>query len=260
MGVEALRMAEVGLRGGAMLGGWLRRGPVTLTGGLERTSELNPALTAGLRLGQDTLPTGSDTLPGFTSAAGLQATQKAYNAVVAVEGSFRSVNWRAQLTQPLKSEFGRTRWDGTLERAVTPSVSVIAVAGTGGRRTGMLATRQGLYTGIGMAVRRRSSSVDPEPVPAPVNPLILDARGAGESVLSIVDLAARSVEIRGSFSGWRLHTMVRDAEGRWSLSVAIAPGLHQVSIRRDGGAWTAPPGLPVGVGEYGDEVGVLVVR
>jgi hypothetical protein len=42
--------------------------------------------------------------------------------------------------------------------------------------------------------------------------------------------------------------------------LVIAPGVHRVNIRVDGGAWRPPPGLSVVRDEFGGEVGLLVVR
>jgi hypothetical protein len=40
----------------------------------------------------------------------------------------------------------------------------------------------------------------------------------------------------------------------------IAPGVHRVNVRADGGPWRPPPGLSVVRDEFGGEVGLLVVR
>jgi hypothetical protein len=41
--------------------------------------------------------------------------------------------------------------------------------------------------------------------------------------------------------------------------VPIAPGIHQVNVRIDGGSWTAPAGATRMTGDYGDDVGTFVV-
>jgi hypothetical protein len=48
--------------------------------------------------------------------------------------------------------------------------------------------------------------------------------------------------------------------GVWTASVPIAPGSHQVSIRIDGGAWIAPPGVPTVADEFKGAVGIIVIR
>ena len=54
--------------------------------------------------------------------------------------------------------------------------------------------------------------------------------------------------------------MHRSANGRWRAELKLAPGIHRITVRTDGGSWIAPPGLPAGNDEYGSPVGMMVVR
>lgn len=71
---------------------------------------------------------------------------------------------------------------------------------------------------------------------------------------------ARTVELMGDFTDWTPVALVATAPGVWSFHVFLAPGVHRVNLRVDGGAWTAPPGLTVVRDEFGGEVGLLIVQ
>lgn len=66
-------------------------------------------------------------------------------------------------------------------------------------------------------------------------------------------------EIRGDFTDWLPVQLTRGPGGVWFVPKGIAPGVHTLSVRLDGGAWHAPPGLPTMDDGFGGIVGVLVV-
>ena len=61
---------------------------------------------------------------------------------------------------------------------------------------------------------------------------------------------ATSVELMADFTDWQPISLER-AGGTWRVGRAIAPGLHRVSLRIDGGEWTAPSNLPRGEASLG---------
>jgi len=71
---------------------------------------------------------------------------------------------------------------------------------------------------------------------------------------------ARQVELMGSFTDWAPVRLTSTAPGVWSFNVFLAPGVHRVNIRVDGGAWSVPPGLTAVRDEFGGEVGLLIVQ
>ncbi len=71
--------------------------------------------------------------------------------------------------------------------------------------------------------------------------------------------AARLVEVAGDFTEWRPMSLTRMTNETWGIVVPIAPGVHQINLRIDGGAWTVPAGTTRIAGDYGDEVGSFVV-
>jgi hypothetical protein len=91
---------------------------------------------------------------------------------------------------------------------------------------------------------------------------------------------AQSVEVMGDFTDWTPVELVpldrragsgaaaaRRRAGRgdaandvWAVALVLAPGVHRVNVRVDGGPWRPPPGLSVVRDEFGGEVGLLVVQ
>ncbi len=80
-------------------------------------------------------------------------------------------------------------------------------------------------------------------------------------VVLIIDAPrAEKVDLMGDATQWTVTTMSRLKNGRWRAELKLAPGLHRVIVRADGGSWVAPPGLPIGNDEYGSPVGMIVVK
>lgn len=82
----------------------------------------------------------------------------------------------------------------------------------------------------------------------------------GERVrLELVAPGARRVELAGDFTDWESVALRRDGE-RWTLELALAPGVHRLNVRADGGEWRVPPSLTAVDDGFGGRVGLLVVR
>lgn len=71
---------------------------------------------------------------------------------------------------------------------------------------------------------------------------------------------AGQVEIMADFTDWTPVALARGAGDVWTLNVFVAPGVHRLNIRVDGGPWIAPPGLTRVQDEFGGEVGLLIVQ
>ena len=71
---------------------------------------------------------------------------------------------------------------------------------------------------------------------------------------------ASRVELAADFTDWAPIAMTATGDDWWETSLTIAPGLHQVQVRLDGGPWQVPPGLPRTNREFAGEAGVLVVN
>lgn len=77
-------------------------------------------------------------------------------------------------------------------------------------------------------------------------PRLLVTRISAERVaIEIRAPNAGRVELMADFTDWQPISLERSAAGEaWRAEREIAPGLHRVSVRIDGGAWTVPSNLP----------------
>lgn len=71
---------------------------------------------------------------------------------------------------------------------------------------------------------------------------------------------ARMVEMTGDFTRWEPIQLQHQGGDRWSAIMMLEPGVHQVNLRIDGGAWMPPPGAPTSVDGYGGTTGVVVAE
>ena len=70
---------------------------------------------------------------------------------------------------------------------------------------------------------------------------------------------ASRVEMMADFTGWEPVTLERAGDG-WFVDRAVAPGLHRLAIRVDGGAWFAPANVPnLRDDDLGGTVGLVTV-
>jgi len=72
--------------------------------------------------------------------------------------------------------------------------------------------------------------------------------------------AAARVELTGDFTNWDPVPLGRRSDGRWSVTLPLAPGVHQVTVRVDGGPWLVPAGFATIDDEFGGVAGLLVVE
>ena len=83
--------------------------------------------------------------------------------------------------------------------------------------------------------------------------------GDGRTVVLMQCRHASRVELAADFTDWAPVAMTATWDGWWEAGLTILPGLHQVQVRLDGGAWQVPPGLPRTNREFAGDVGVLVI-
>jgi hypothetical protein len=69
---------------------------------------------------------------------------------------------------------------------------------------------------------------------------------------------ATRLELMADFTDWQPVSLDRAGSG-WRLERAISAGLHQVSLRIDGGPWIAPSNLPRADASAEAGVGLLTV-
>lgn len=82
----------------------------------------------------------------------------------------------------------------------------------------------------------------------------------GRRAIRVHAPGARSVEVMGDFTAWQPLALTSAAGGWWTTTVPIAPGVYQLNVRVNGGAWDVPAGALEAVDEFGARVGVLNLR
>ncbi|MGH7552910.1 MAG: glycogen-binding domain-containing protein, partial [Longimicrobiales bacterium] len=71
---------------------------------------------------------------------------------------------------------------------------------------------------------------------------------------------AAAVELMGDFTDWQTVALARVDTEIWEIKLPVSPGVHRLNVRIDGGPWLVPVGARSESGEFGDAVGVVVVR
>ena len=134
-------------------------------------------------------------------------------------------------------------------------------AGVGGYPTDFI--RQlpnGSYASLGLRVERgRRQQLDwyqPPELPA----FRVDTIAGGAHVIRLRAPRALKVELSGDFTDWTPLPMRALSGGAWELVLPIAAGTYRVSVRVDGGPWSAPPGLVPVADEFNGEVGVVIIH
>jgi len=101
------------------------------------------------------------------------------------------------------------------------------------------------------------------PVSLPRAPLVrsfeFHAGATGMQRITIRVGGVETVDVMGDFSDWSPLTLVRHGRDLWELSIPMSPGMHQINVRVDGGAWMAPPNMPTMHDSFSGEVGLMVV-
>jgi hypothetical protein len=130
--------------------------------------------------------------------------------------------------------------------AVGVRIARLPFSGTDGTPTGILAFETRTLGAVdSLAVEHGASAPD----------------GDTLRVVLLIDAPrAESLELMGDATEWMVARMQRAANGRWRAELRLAPGMHRITVRVDGGAWIAPPGLPTGSDDYGSPVGMITVR
>jgi len=83
------------------------------------------------------------------------------------------------------------------------------------------------------------------------------AEGAARIDVSVAK--AERVELMADFTGWEPIMLDRAGDG-WFAERPVAPGLHRLAIRVDGGEWTAPTNVPkLRDDDLGGTVGLITV-
>jgi hypothetical protein len=94
----------------------------------------------------------------------------------------------------------------------------------------------------------------------PIQQFRVERITGGRRVLRVHAPSAQSVELSGDFTSWTPQRLTNAGSGWWSIEAQLAPGVHQLNVRVDGGRWLVPPGLNRLTDEFGGVVGLLIVE
>jgi hypothetical protein len=155
----------------------------------------------------------------------------------------------------------RAPW-ADVEATVPISRRIAAVAVGGWQPVASLVNdHQARFLAFGLRILPPVLRHRPLPLGVVLPPGAISIADAGSSRLVRVRAPlARMVELSGDFTGWRPMALEASIDGQWSLQLPIAPGTYRVSVRIDGGRWTAPPGTPRVADDFGGESGIVVVK
>ena len=84
--------------------------------------------------------------------------------------------------------------------------------------------------------------------------------GPGRHRIVVRAPGARGVEIMGDFTDWQAVPLEPAGAGRWATEVTLSPGVHRLNIRLAGGEWGVPPSVPVVRDDFNGVVGLLTVE
>ncbi len=85
------------------------------------------------------------------------------------------------------------------------------------------------------------------------------ARDSGYVRIRVRNPRAASIEVSGDAFGWQPIALMRTRNGWWERDVPLGAGTYRISMRVDGGRWTAPPGFPALNDEFGSEASLVSV-
>jgi hypothetical protein len=203
-----------------------------------------------------------------TPAAGVCERQSRFNDL---EGSLRWEWGAMELAAQTGYRFGDAndvapdsrRW-GSATATVWVSDRVAFIGG-GGRQPALplrgLPARSFGMAGLELAYSPVSRAGVPVSIPHTVLVKSFELRPATSGMHKIVIHVGgvETVDVMGDFSDWSPLTLVRRGRDLWELSMPMAPGVHQINVRVDGGPWMAPPGIPTVHDTFGGDVGMIVV-
>ena len=151
------------------------------------------------------------------------------------------------------------------ERRIGRSVGVVASLGTypGTFLTTTPkapGTRWMLGVGLTAATGRRAQGAPSLPSPATTTEgfAAIPLSPGRYRIVAHVREAAQ-VELASDLTGWKPVAMQRESGDAWFAELPASSGAHRVSLRVDGGAWTAPPGLPEEDDGFGGSAAVFII-
>jgi hypothetical protein len=213
---------------------------------------------------------GSDTLPSYPDPTGPAPAGHTRVDRLGLTDAVLSGRWRYR-SLDFDASFGRrfsrfvpatTIWGLSASRDLMPGLALVAAAGRAGSDP-VTSVPGARYVAVGLRLKAGA----PAPVSLPARPpadapapfRIGPAVAAGrEIVVRAPD--AETVELAGDFTDWKPVALRRWGPDSWRTLLSVAPGLHRLAIRIDGGEWRAPPGTRPVESEFGGQVAEVAVE
>ena len=156
-----------------------------------------------------------------------------------------------------------TLWSAMLTRGLTPGLAL--VAGAGRSATDPVTALPGSrYVVLGFRVRFGAPATRSRPVEHVARrdegAFRIGPVEAGGRPIRLRAPGAQVVELAGDFTDWLPVALERRGKEEWVGRNVIAPGIHRVAMRVDGGEWRPPPGTRAVASEFGPDVGEIVVE
>jgi hypothetical protein len=155
------------------------------------------------------------------------------------------------------------RWaQGSLTYQVAPEVAMFSTFGSRDPELYLIEPAETPRATLGLRMSHWRSAVLDAPLVARAGAIGWRARQLDNEwwALEVRAPGARLVEVAGDFSRWEPVKLEHVGGDRWETMVALEPGVHQVNVRVDGGAWMPPPGAPTSADGYGGTSGVVVAE
>ena len=166
------------------------------------------------------------------------------------------------LTQRMgSSAVRRTGWELSGIWWLAPSLGLVGATGHSLPQFGFTVPPARYSTvGLRVAFGARSPREQPRGTPSEVKSRAVPTLAITGRRLTIRWASARSAEVMGDFTDWQPRALISEGAGRWTLPVALNPGVHHLNVRFDGGAWLVPSGAVAVDDGFGGRVGLIVVR
>ena len=246
-------------------GTWTRHKGVLLSFDLEQRAGLLPQVVRG----REPAPpdTGRSVVP---TSEGMVATARNQLRRVALTTTRASLYWQADRLE-IESVAGVTlrlvrepkRWaQATAAYAVAPNMAAFATFGSRDPELYLIEPAETPRATFGLRLSHWRSAVLDAPLVARAAATRWHARRMDDQswTFEVRAPGARLVEVMGDFTRWEPLQLEHVSGDRWATTVMLEPGVHQVNLRVDGGAWMAPPGAPTSADGYGGTTGVVVAE
>jgi hypothetical protein len=185
------------------------------------------------------------------------------DAVLSGSWRFRSFDFDASLGRRFSRTAPETTiWGLSASRDIAPTLAVVAAAGRAGSDP-VTSVPGARYFAVGLRLKVGPPVLPALPVPAVTDesaPFRIGPAVAAGREIVVQARDAETVELAGDFTDWRPVALRRWGEHAWRALFSVAPGLHRLAVRIDGGEWHAPPGTRAVVSEFGEQVAEVVVE